>query len=101
MALQRPAATVVDLPTGEVTAVAAAAELGRSAVGASVMLSEWLAWSTCGLCLLLALVTSLITYHPNVQDFDLVLPAIFAGLAILAGRIAFRFRRLPPTHRLS
>jgi hypothetical protein len=60
----------------------------------------WLAWYLCGVCLLLALLASLITYHPDVAYLSVVLPAAFAGLTLLAGGAAVPLGRLPATHRL-
>jgi hypothetical protein len=59
-----------------------------------------LAWYICGVCLLLALSASAITYHPDSQYLGVVLPAAFAGVALLAGVAAIGLGRLSPTHRL-
>jgi len=59
----------------------------------------WLAWYICGACLLLALLASAITYHPDIQHLGVVLPAAFGGVALLAGGTAVGLGRLPPTHR--
>ena len=48
----------------------------------------WLAWYICGVCLLLALLASAITYHPDIQHLGVVLPAAFGGVALLAGGAA-------------
>ncbi len=60
----------------------------------------WLAWYFCGVCLLLALLASAITYHPDIQHLGVVLPTVFGGVALLAGGAAVGLRRLPPTHRV-
>ncbi len=60
----------------------------------------WLAWYICGVCLLLALLASATTYHPDIQHLGVVLPAAFGGVALLAGRAAVGLGRLPPTHRV-
>ena len=58
----------------------------------------WLAWYICGVCLLLALMASAITYHPDIQHLGVVLPAAFGGVALLAVGAAVGLGRLPPTH---
>lgn len=60
----------------------------------------WLAWYICGVCLLSALVASAISYHPDIQHLAVVLPAVFGGVALLAGAAAIRLGHLPPTHRV-
>jgi hypothetical protein len=60
----------------------------------------WLAWYICGVCLLLALLASAITYRPNFQHLGVVLPAAFGGAALLAGAAAVGLGRLPLTHRV-
>ncbi len=60
----------------------------------------WLAWYICGVCLLLALLASAITYHPNIQLMGVVAPAAFSGVALLAGGAAIGLGRLPPAHRV-
>jgi hypothetical protein len=60
---------------------------------------DWLAWYICGVCLLLALLASVITFHPNIQHLGVVLPAAFSGVALLAVVAAVGLGRLPPTHR--
>jgi hypothetical protein len=60
----------------------------------------WLAWYICGVCLLLALSASAITYHPDIQHLGLVSPAAFGGVALLAAGAAVGLGRLPPTHRV-
>jgi hypothetical protein len=60
----------------------------------------WLAWYICAVCLLLALVASVVTYGPDIQHLGLVLPAVFGGVALVAGAVAFALERLPPTHRV-
>ena len=56
----------------------------------------WLAWYICGVCFLLALLASAITYHPDIQHLGVVLPAAFGGVALLAGGAAVGLGRLPP-----
>ncbi len=60
----------------------------------------WLAWYICGACLLLALMASALTYHPDIQHLGAVLPAVFGGVALLAGGAAVSLGRLPPAHRV-
>jgi hypothetical protein len=60
----------------------------------------WLARYICGVCILLALLASAITYHPDIQQLGAVLPAAFGGVALLAGGAAIGLVRLPPTHRV-
>ena len=68
----------------------------RSAAEARCALS-WLAWYICGVCLLLALLSSAITYHPDSRHLGMVLPAAFGGVALLAGGVAVGIGRLPTT----
>ena len=58
----------------------------------------WLAWYICGVCLLLTLVASAITYVPKIQHRGVVLPAAFGGVAFLAGGAGVGLGQLPPTH---
>ena len=60
----------------------------------------WLAWYICGVCLLLTLLASAITYLPDIQHLGVVLPAAFGGVALLAGGAAVGLGQLPPTHRV-
>jgi hypothetical protein len=60
----------------------------------------WLAWYICGVCLLLALLASAITYHPDIQHLGVVLPAVCGGVALLAGGAAVGLGRLPRAHRV-
>ena len=60
----------------------------------------WLAWYICGLCMLIALLTSAITFHPDIQYLVLVIPAVFGGGAVLAGGAAIMLGQLPATHRI-
>jgi hypothetical protein len=60
----------------------------------------WLAWYICGVCLLLALLASASTYHPDIQHLGVALVAAFGGVALLAGGAAVGLGRLPPTHRV-
>lgn len=64
------------------------------------MRAIWLGWYLCGVCLLLALLASAITYRPDVQHLGVLLPAAFGGVALLAGGAAVGLGRLPPTHRV-
>ncbi len=59
----------------------------------------WLAWYISGVCLLLALLASAITYRPGIQHLGVVLPAVFGGVVLLAGGAAVGLPRLPPAHR--
>ena len=61
----------------------------------------WLAWYICCVCLLIALLASAISYHPDVQHVGEVLPAVFGGVALLAGGVAVGLGRLPLAHRLN
>ena len=60
----------------------------------------WLAWYICSVCLLLALLASAISYHPDFQHLGVLAPAAFGGVALLAGGAAVGLGRLPPTHRV-
>lgn len=60
----------------------------------------WLAWYICGASLLIALLTSAITYHPDIRNLGVVLPAVFTGIGILAGGGALGLGRLPASHRV-
>jgi len=60
----------------------------------------WLAWYICVVSLVLALLASAITYHPDIQHLGVVLPATFGGVALLAGGAAVGLGRLPTTHRV-
>ena len=60
----------------------------------------WLARYLCGVFLLLALLASAITYHPDSRPLGLALPAAFGGAALLAGGVEVGLGRLPPTHRV-
>jgi hypothetical protein len=60
----------------------------------------WLARYVCGVCLLLALLASAITYHPDIQHLGGAAVAAFGGVALLAGGAAVGLGRLPPTHRV-
>lgn len=60
----------------------------------------WLAWYICVVCLLLALSTSAITYHPSVRHLGFVLPVTFGSVALVAGGTAVGLGRLPSPHRL-
>ena len=58
----------------------------------------WLAWFICSVCLLLALLASAITYHPDVQPLGIVLPAAFGGAVRLAGGAALGLLWSPSTN---
>ncbi|OWK43884.1 hypothetical protein [Fimbriiglobus ruber] len=60
----------------------------------------WLAWYVCGLCLLIALLASFVTYHPTIKHLGRVIPIVFGGCALLAGGVAIALGQLPPTHRI-
>jgi hypothetical protein len=60
----------------------------------------WLAWYICGVCLVLALLGSAVSYHPDIQYLGVVLPAAFGGVALLAGGVAIGLGRLPAMHRV-
>jgi hypothetical protein len=60
----------------------------------------WLARYICGVCMLLAVLASAITYHPDIQHLGVVLPAAFGGVALLAAGAAAGLGRLPPAHRV-
>ncbi len=60
----------------------------------------WLAWSNCGVCLLLALSASAISDHPHIQHLGVALPAVFGAVTLLAGGAAVGIRRRLATHRL-
>jgi hypothetical protein len=68
--------------------------------GGGAMRIFWLAWYICGVCLLLALLASAVTYHPDIQYLGVVLPAAFGGVALLAGGAAAGIGRLPQSHRV-
>ncbi len=58
----------------------------------------WLAWFLCGVCLLIALVSSAVTYHPDIKHLGQLLPSVFGGIGLLAGAAAVGLQSLPPTH---
>jgi hypothetical protein len=58
----------------------------------------WLAWYICAVSLVLAILASAITYHPDVQRLAVALPAALGGVALLAGGAAVGLGRLPSTH---
>ena len=60
----------------------------------------WLAWYICGIGLLLALLASAVTYHPDIQHLSVVLPTAFGSVALLAGGAAVGLGRFPTTHRV-
>jgi len=60
----------------------------------------WLAWYICGVCLLLALSASAITYHPDFQRWGVVSIGAFGVIALLAGGAAVGLGRLPANHRV-
>jgi hypothetical protein len=60
----------------------------------------WLAWYISGVLLLLAVLASAITYHPNADKLGRVLPTVFGCGGLLAGVVAVGLGRLPPGHRV-
>ncbi len=60
----------------------------------------WLAWCICGVCLLLALSASAITYHPDFQRWGVVSIGAFGVIALVAGGVAVGLGRLPANHRV-
>jgi hypothetical protein len=60
----------------------------------------WLLWYICGVCLLLALMASAITYHPAIRYQGALFTSLFCGVALVAGVMAIGLGRLPPTHRI-
>ena len=59
-----------------------------------------LLWYICGVCLLLALIASAITYHPSVRYQGALFTSLFGGIALVAGVMAIGLGRLPRTHRI-
>ena len=59
----------------------------------------WLAWYICGVCLLLSLLASITSYHPDSRHLGVLLPPAFGIVAILAAGTAAGLGRLPLTHR--
>jgi len=57
-----------------------------------------IAWYLCGVFALLALMVSLITFHPDAQRMAAVLFFTFCGCAIAASLIAIWLGRLPEAH---
>jgi hypothetical protein len=55
-------------------------------------------WYIFSVRLPLALLAFAITYHRDIQHMGVVLPAAFAGVALLAGGAAVGLGRLPPTN---
>ena len=60
----------------------------------------WLAWYVSVVLLLLATLSSLVTYGPDIEFLGVLLPTAFGCGAILAGVLAAGLRRLPPHHRI-
>lgn len=60
----------------------------------------WLAWYICGVCLILVLLTSMITWHPDAQHWAGIVPAVLGSAGLLAGGAAVGLGRLPLTHPL-
>ena len=58
----------------------------------------WLAWFLCGVCLLIALVSSVVTYHTDIKHLGQLLPSVFGGIGLLAGAAAVGLQSLTPTH---
>ncbi len=60
----------------------------------------WLAWYISGVFVILAVLVSLITFHPRVQWLAPVLLAAFSGAAMVAAGLALTLSRLSPPHWL-
>ena len=60
----------------------------------------WLSWYISGVCALVAILASAITFHPTVQYLGLVLSAVFGGLALVAAGLAIGLWRLPLSHHV-
>jgi hypothetical protein len=60
----------------------------------------WLTWYVCGVLSLLALLASLITYHPNIHHLGSALPVVFGAGAIVVGVLAIRLQRIPRNHQI-
>jgi hypothetical protein len=60
-----------------------------------------LAWYNCGLCALLAVMFSVITYAPpGPGPVERALPVVFAGGSVIAAAAAVGLGCLPPAHRV-
>ena len=57
-----------------------------------------MAWSICGLGLLLTLVSTSITYHPDAQYLGIAWMTAFSALTLLAGGCAIVLGRQPSKH---
>jgi|LakMenE01Jun11ns_1017448.scaffolds.fasta_scaffold9692347_2 hypothetical protein len=60
----------------------------------------WLSWYISGVCAIVAIMASAITFHPSVQYLGLVLAAVFGGLALVAAGLAIGLWRLPLSHHV-
>ena len=54
-----------------------------------------LAWYTCGICALGAVLTSAITYAPEAEKFGRWAPVVLVAGAILSGGLALFLRQKP------
>jgi hypothetical protein len=60
----------------------------------------WLMWYISGVCCLLALLASAVTFHPDVRYLGIVLPIAFGGVALAMASAAVGVGRLPASHRI-
>ncbi len=58
----------------------------------------WLAWYIYGVLMFEAIVSSAITYHPDIQFVGVLLPPIFGACSLIACGAALTLRRLPSDH---
>ncbi|MFN0052099.1 MAG: hypothetical protein ACKV0T_07905 [Planctomycetales bacterium] len=59
-----------------------------------------LAWYICAVCLLLMLLASSMTWHPDIQFQGGVLATVLGIVGLLMGGVAIAFGGLPKTHRV-
>ena len=62
------------------------------------MKALWLIRYISSVCVLLAVVASVVTYHPDIQAFGRVLPPAFVCVALLGFGLAARLERMSPLH---
>jgi hypothetical protein len=62
------------------------------------MNAVWLLRYISSVCVLLALIASVVSYHPDIQAFGRALPPAFIGVALLSFGVAALLRRLSPSH---